>query len=468
MIRPFIHDDFLLETPTARRLYHEVAAELPIIDYHCHLPPQDVAANRRFGNLTEIWLDGDHYKWRALRANGVPEDFITGTASPKEKFFAWARTVPATYRNPLYHWSHLELTRYFGITELLDESNAESVWERANALLAEPHLDAHGILRSQRVEVVGTTDDPAEPLTHHETFARSGHPTRMVPTFRPDKAHTLDSVVDWNTWIDRLATTTRTTISDFTDLLTTLKMRHDAFHLAGGRLSDHGLARAPAAAATDAELAAIFRQARAGQAIAALDAEKLATRIVLETARWNHARGWTLQLHLGAQRNNNSRGLARLGCDAGFDSIGDAPQAAALAWLLDTLDRDDQLPRTILYNLNPADNHVFGTMIGNFNDGSTPGKIQWGSGWWFLDQKDGMEAQLNTLSNLGLLRHFIGMLTDSRSFLSYPRHEYFRRILCNLFGHDVHRGELPDDFPRLSEYIRAISYENARDTLRMT
>lgn len=459
----FLSDDFLLETATARRLYHEVAADLPIIDYHCHLPPADVAANRRFSNLFEIWLEGDHYKWRALRANGIPEDLITGSASPKEKFLAWARTLPATWRNPLFHWSHLELTRYFGITDLLDETTAEAIWDAANARLAEPDFDAHGILRRMKVEVVGTTDDPADPLPHHELFARSGHPTRMVPTFRPDKAHALEDPVAWNAWVDRLATTAGTRIDDFDALLAALESRHAAFHAAGGRLSDHGLVRAPAAPATDAELAAIFRKLRAGQPGAALEAEQFATRILLETGRWNHARGWTLQLHLGPQRNNNSRYLARLGRDAGFDSIGDVPQAASLAWFLDALDHEDRLPRTVLYNINPADNYVFATMIGNFNDGTIPGKIQWGSGWWFLDQKEGMEWQINALSNLGLLRRFVGMLTDSRSFLSYPRHEYFRRILCNLFGRDVERGELPDDFPRLAEYVRAICYENARD-----
>jgi glucuronate isomerase len=463
MTPPFIHEDFLLENRTARRLYHEIAASLPIIDYHCHLPPQDVARNRRFADLFEIWLAGDHYKWRALRANGIPEELITGSASPKQKFLAWARTVPATYRNPLYHWSHLELARYFDIYDLLDEKNAEAVWETANARLTQPDFDAQGILRRMQVEVVGTTDDPADPLIHHEAFATSGHPTRMVPTFRPDKAHALDDPSGWNDWVDRLSATAALAITDFDSLLAALHSRHGAFHALGGRLSDHGLSRCPAAFATPTELDAIFRKVRNDTAASPLETEQFATHIVLETARWNHARGWTLQLHVGAQRNNNSRLFARLGRDAGFDSIGDEPQAASLARFLDALDTDDRLPRTVLYNLNPADNHVFATMIGNFNDGTIPGKVQWGSGWWFLDQKDGIESQLNALSNCGLLRRFVGMITDSRSFLSYPRHEYFRRILCNILGREAERGEIPNDFARLSEYVEAISYSNARD-----
>lgn len=466
MSRPFIHPDFLLENDTARRLYHEVAEELPIIDYHCHLPPRDVAENRQFRNLFEIWLEGDHYKWRALRANGIPERLITGDASPREKFDAWARTVPMTLRNPLYHWTHLELTRYFGITDLLSEKTADAIWNKTEELLAQPELSVHGIFRKMKVEVVCTTDDPADTLEHHQAVRAMGLPTRMLPTFRPDQAMAVQDPENWNAWVDRLAATAQMGIGSFEDLLKALRRRHDFFHELGGRLSDHGLNYCPAAAASDEELEAIFQKVRAGVVPGAHEAEQFATRILLETARWNHEKGWTFQLHIGAQRNNNTRMMRALGRDAGFDSIGDWPQAQRLAWVLDALDREDRLPRTILYNLNPADNYVFATMIGNFNDGSIPGKVQYGSGWWFLDQKEGMEWQLNALSNLGLLSRFVGMLTDSRSFLSYPRHEYFRRILCNLLGRNVEQGEIPDDFELLAQYVRGICYHNAREYFR--
>lgn len=459
----FIGDDFLLGKKTARRLFHEVAAELPIIDYHNHLPPREVAENHRFRDLAEIWLGGDHYKWRAMRANGIDERFITGDAEPREKFRAWARTVPMTLRNPLHHWTHLELARYFGITDLLDETTADSIWERANERLAAPDFCVQGILERMRVRVICTTDDPTDSLEPHRAYRLIGLAARMLPTFRPDRALAIADGEAWNEWADRLAAVAGTPIAGFADFVNALKTRHDFFHESGGRLSDHGLDACPAADATDEELARIFRRARDGGEVTALDAEKFATRVLLEVGRWNHARGWAMQLHLGPQRNNNSRYLARLGRDAGFDSIGDEPQARRLAWFLDALDRDDRLPRTILYNLNPRDNYVFASMIGNFNDGTVPGKIQFGSGWWFLDQREGIEWQLNALSNLGLLSRFVGMLTDSRSFLSFPRHEYFRRILCNLLGSEAEAGLLPNDFPLLARYVEAISFGNARD-----
>lgn len=462
MDRPFINDDFLLSNATAKRLYHDVAAELPIIDYHCHLPPADVATNRQFSDLFEIWLEGDHYKWRAMRANGIPEDEITGSASHEAKFRAWARTVPMTLRNPLYVWSHLELARYFGITELLSESNATAVWENCNAQLADPRFKVHGIFERMRVEVVCTTDDPADPLPHHEAFAGSGCKTRMFPTFRPDKGMAVDDAEAWNLWTDRLAKTAESAITDFDAFLAALRKRHDAFGKLGCRLSDHGLVACPAASATDSDLQAIFAKVRGGESATPAETEKFAARILLETARWNHEKGWTLQLHLGAQRNNNSRMLAKIGRDAGYDSISDRPQAESLAWILNQLDRDEKLPKTILYNLNPADNYVFATMIGNFNEGPEPGKIQFGTGWWFLDQKEAMEWQMNALSNLGLLSRFVGMLTDSRSFLSYPRHEVFRRILCNLLGRDAESGDIPNQFSMLAHLVESVCYKNAR------
>lgn len=467
MKRPFIHDDFLLHSDAARRLYHEDAAPEPILDYHCHLPPGDIARDRRFANLFEIWLEGDHYKWRAMRANGVPEACCTGSASPYEKFLAWARTVPHTLRNPLYHWTHLELKRYFGIETLLDEHTAPDLWERANAALAQPEFSARGLLRRFRVRAVCTTDDPADDLAHHRALAAAHLETRVYPTFRPDRALGVDQPDTWNPWVDRLATVSGLAIQDLDDLLTALARRHDDFHALGARLSDHGLEQPWADFGTEAEAAGIFQRARNGQAANPAEKSRFASCLMLHFGRLDAARGWTKQLHLGAQRNNNTRQFQALGPDTGFDSIGDLPQARALAAYLDRLDRDGALPQIILYNLNPADTYVFAAMIGNFQDGARAGKIQLGSGWWFLDQKEGMEWQLNALSNLGLLSRFVGMLTDSRSFMSYPRHEYFRRVLCNLLGRDLEAGELPDDPPRIGELVRRICYANARDFLRL-
>jgi glucuronate isomerase len=465
MSQPFIHDDFLLHTKTARRLYHEFAAPPPIIDYHCHLPPQDVAANRQFQNLFEIWLEGDHYKWRAMRSNGISEDFCTGVAPAFEKFKAWAATVPHTLRNPLYHWTHLELKRYFGISDLLSGHTAQSIWDRANEQLATSQLTAHGILAKFNVQVVGTTDDPTDDLTHHQTIAKSGITTQVIPTFRPDKALNVHQPVAWNAWVSALEKASNHSIGSLGDLLVALKARHDFFHSLGGRMSDHGMERCFADFASEAEVAAIFEKARAGKAVSPAEHEKFASHLMLCFGRWNSEKGWTMQLHLGARRNNNTRLFQSLGPDIGFDSIGDYPQVDALAGFLDRLDRENALPKTILYNLNPADNYAFGTMLGNFQDGSVPGKLQLGSGWWFLDQKEAMEWQMNTLSNLGLLSRFIGMVTDSRSFMSYPRHEYFRRVLCNLIGRDVENGELPNDDSLLIPLIENICHRNARMAL---
>jgi glucuronate isomerase len=463
----FIHDDFLLESATARRLYHEFAAPEPILDYHCHLPPKDVAGNRRFANLFEIWLEGDHYKWRAMRANGVDENLVTGDAEPYAKFLAWARTVPQTLRNPLYHWTHLELKRYFGIEELLDESNAASVWERANEQLAGEELRAHGILEKFRVVAVCTTDDPTDDLEYHRQIAASGLKTRVFPTFRPDKALLVSHPDLFNDWVGKLAAAANIDIGSFQDFLDALKQRHDYFHSLGGRLSDHGLIRCYADFCSEEEAAAIFDEARSCQAASPAEQERFASFLMLYFGRLDAQKGWTKQLHLGARRNNNSRMFARLGADTGYDSIGDWPQIDALGAYLDALESENALPKTIIYNLNPADNYAMATMAGNFQDGRTAGKIQFGSGWWFLDQKEAMEWQMNALSNCGLLARFVGMLTDSRSFMSYPRHEYFRRTLCNLLGGDVEKGLLPDADELLAPLVRNICHQNAKNLLAL-
>jgi len=465
MTKPFIHDDFLLQTDAARDLYHNFAKNEPIYDYHCHLPHRQILENKSFADLAEIWLGGDHYKWRAMRSNGVDERFCTGSASPREKFDAWCATVPHTLRNPLYHWSHLELARYFGIPDIINPASADKIWREANAKLA--NLRVHDILAANKVAAICTTDDPADPLEFHAQINRSGIKTRVYPTFRPDRAFLVDQPAAYNAWLEKLGGVAGMPVKSFDDFLTALEKRHAAFHDVGGRLSDHGMESCYAEACTAAEAKVIFDAARAGRAAGAAEFAKFASFLMIELGRWDAKRGWTKQLHLGALRNNNTRLLTRLGADTGFDSIGDFPQARALSTYLNALDTTGELPRTVLYNLNPADNYVFGTMIGNFQDGSVAGKIQFGSGWWFLDQKEAMEWQINALSNLGLLSRFVGMLTDSRSFLSYPRHEYFRRTLCNLLGADMERGEIPADRALVGGMVRNICFANARDYFRL-
>ena len=464
-IRPFIHDDFLLGTKQARELYHRYAKNEPIFDYHCHLPPDLIAKNHEFADLSELWLGGDHYKWRALRTNGVQERFITGDSSPREKFQAWAETLPQTLRNPLYHWSALELKTYFGITELLDGKSAERIWKKANAKL--PKLRVHDLINQSKVAVICTTDDPADSLDHHAAIrANPGKlKARVYPAYRPDKALGVTNPAAFNAWIEKLggAAGFANGIKSFDDLLGALKKRHDDFHAAGGRASDHGLESALAEPCTHAQARMTFDAVRRGRAATEEEAIRYGSYLMLEFGKWDAARGWTKQLHLGALRNNNARLLGKIGPDSGFDSIGDFPQATKLSRYLNTLDSTDQLPRTIVYNVNPAHNYVLGTMIGNFQDGSIPGKVQFGSGWWFLDQKEGMEWQMNALSNLGLLSRFVGMITDSRSFVSYPRHEYFRRTLCNLLGADMARGEVPNDYKLIGAMVKNICFSNARD-----
>lgn len=458
----FIHDDFLLGNDAARELYHAHAATQPILDYHNHLPPRDIAENRQFGDLWEAWLEGDHYKWRAMRANGVSEALCTGNSAPREKFDAWARTVPYTLRNPLYHWTHLELQRVFGIDLLLSPDTAAEVWHTANGKLAS--LRVQDLLAKFDVRALCTTDDPADPLDWHAKIASSGLPTRVFPTFRPDKATTADDP-GYNTWLDKLGQTAGIRIKTLDDLLSALKKRHDDFHAAGCRLSDHGLERCPPVEATHGEASRIFDAARGGRPATPDERELFAGFVLLETARWNAAKGWTMQLHLGPRRNNNSEALSKIGRDTGFDSIGDHPQVDRLGCFLDALETTHELPKTVLYNVNPVDNYAFATMAGNFQDGFTPGKIQFGAAWWFLDQKDGIKLQLDALSQCGLLRRFIGMLTDSRSFLSFPRHEYFRRILCDTLGREMESGELPDDPAMIGAMVREICYDNARKFL---
>lgn len=463
----FITDNFLLENDTARHLYRRYAAEQPILDYHCHLSPRDIAGNRRFGNLFEIWLEGDHYKWRLMRADGVPERYCTGDAEPQEKFLAWARTVPHALRNPLYHWTHLELLRHFGIGELLDENSAPPIWQKANQLLQSDALSVHGILASFRVKAVCTSDDPTDTLEDHKAIEASGLATRVLPTFRPDRAVRTSNPAAFNKWVDKLSQSGGVLIARFDDFLKALAARHEYFHHAGCRLSDHGLDSCPATDCTHAEAIAIFDKVRGGAEPAATESAKFASYLLQFFGSMDAEKGWTSQLHIGAWRNANSRAMAALGRDTGFDSIGDWPHVATLSAHLDRMDKNNALPKTIIYNANPADNYAFATMIGNFQDGGHAGKIQFGSAWWFLDQKEAIEWQLNALSNCGLLSNFIGMLTDSRSFMSYPRHEYFRRVLCNLLGSEMEKGLLPDNETLVGGMISRICYSNAFQYLKL-
>ncbi len=460
--RTFVTRDFLLESPVARKLYHENAETLPIIDYHNHLPPQEIAEDRRFENLTQIWLAGDHYKWRALRIHGVPERFITGDASDWEKFARWAAMVPATLRNPLYHWTHLELQNPFGVKVLLNAGTARHVWDTCAACLARPDFSVRGLLRRARVEVVCTTDDPTDDLRWHR--AAAADPTlgfQMRPAFRPDAALAIDQPAAWNGWLDRLAAVSATSVTDWAGLLAALRQRCTFFHQCGGRLSDHGLEQAYADDCPPEKADALFRRARAGEQLTADETRAFRSALLYELGLLYAEFGWTQQFHLGALRNVNGRLQQLLGRDCGCDVIGDFEQARPLARMLDRWDRQGRLARTIVYNLNPRDNELFAALCGAFQDGSTPGKIQYGSAWWFLDQLDGMERQLEAVSNLGLLRHFVGMLTDSRSFLSFSRHAYFRRILCNVLGRDVVRGRLPRDFELLGDLVRKVCHDNA-------
>lgn len=462
-ITPFLDENFLLQTETARRLYHEHAKDMPIVDYHCHLSPQDIANDRKFENLTQIWLEGDHYKWRAMRTNGVPERFCTGDADDYAKFEKWAETVPYTMRNPLYHWTHMELKRPFGIDTILKPETAREIYDACTAMLQTDEYSVRGILKKMNVEIICTTDDPIDTLEHHQKIKADNFGTQVLPAFRADKVLAIDDEAVFLPYLQKLAEASGIAIDNYQGLLDALQQRHDFFHENGCRLSDHGLESMYAEHYTEQEVKAIFEKALQKQSLTKEEVLKFKSAMLMQLALMDHAKNWTQQFHLGALRNNNTRMMRELGPDTGFDSIGDFDVARPLARFMDKLDNSNQLAKTILYNLNPSQNELYATMIGNFNDGSTPGKIQYGSAWWFLDQKDGMERQLNALSNMGLLSRFVGMLTDSRSFLSYPRHEYFRRILCNMIGNDVENGELPaSEMAWLGQLVEDICYNNAK------
>jgi glucuronate isomerase len=462
-MKPFLSDDFLLQTKSAQRLYHEFAAGMPIFDYHCHLPVAEIADDKKFANLTRIWLLGDHYKWRAMRANGIDEFYITGEASDADKFRAWAATVPKTLRNPLYHWTHLELKKPFGITgTLLCPETAGAIYDGCSEMLQQDDFSTRGLLKQMHVKVVCTTDDPLDSLEHHRRIREDRTFTvKVLPAFRPDRAMAVEDPAAFNLWVDRLSALTDRDITTYALFMDSLMQRHAYFHEMGCRLSDHGLEEPYAEAYTSAEVEAIFGKARSGLELGPAEIRIFKSAMLFEFAVMDHDRGWTQQFHFGALRNTNSRAFRQLGPDTGYDSMGDFAMGSALGRFLDQLESRDKLARTILYVLNPRDNEMIATMIGNFQDGRVPGKMQFGAGWWFNDQKDGMERQINALSNMGLLSRFVGMLTDSRSFLSYPRHEYFRRVLCNLFGNDIENGELPPDFELIGAAIQDICYRNA-------
>jgi glucuronate isomerase len=460
-MKKFLDENFLLQTETAKTLYHEYAKDMPIIDYHCHLPPDQIANDINFENLTQIWLYGDHYKWRAMRANGIDEKYITGDATDYEKFEKWAETVPNTMRNPLYHWTHLELQRYFDIGTILNKDTAKEIYDACTAKLQTKEYSIQGLIKKMNVKVICTTDDPIDNLEFHQKIAKDGAAVKVLPAFRPDKAMNADDIAGLNTYIDKVGAITNSTIHSYDAYLSALKQRHDYFVANGCQVSDHGLETIYAEDYTEAEVNTIFQKIRTSSELTETEILKFKSAMLYQFAVWDHEKGFVQQYHLGALRNNNARALSNLGPDTGWDSIGDFAQGKALSKFLNKLDAGNQLTKTILYNLNPRDNELMATMIGNFNDGSVAGKIQWGSGWWFLDQKDGMTKQINALSNMGLLSQMVGMLTDSRSFLSFPRHEYFRRILCNLFGDDVENGELPNNIEAIGQIIKNISYNNA-------
>lgn len=459
----FLSEDFLLQTETAKALYHDFARDMPIIDYHCHLPVQEIAEDRTFENLTQIWLNGDHYKWRAMRADGVSEKYITGDATDLEKFQAWAATVPKTLRNPLYLWTHLELKRCFGISDmLLSPDTAGEIFETGRQMLQTPAFSTREILKKMNVRVLCTTDDPVDDLSHHRKLLEDqSFEIKVLPAFRPDKAMAVETPEAFNPWVDQLEGAADINIADFESFLAALQKRHDFFHRMGCRLSDHGLEQPFAEDFSAADIARIFEKVRSGQTVGQPEILQFKSAMMLELAGMDAEKNWVQQFHLGPLRNVNSRALKTLGPDTGFDTMGDFEMAGPLAAFLDRLDRANKLTKTIIYSINPGDYEMLAAMIGNFQDGTVPGKMQFGAAWWFNDQRLGIEHQLNALSNSGLLSRFVGMLTDSRSFLSYPRHEYFRRILCNLLGKDVERGELPDDLELLGSMVRDICYYNA-------
>lgn len=468
MKKPFIHADFLLHNEAAKTLFHDYAESQPIIDYHCHLPPDEISADINFRNLTHIWLDGDHYKWRGMRTCGVDEKYITGDASDKEKFLAWAETVPKTLKNPLYHWTHMELKTPFGITDrLLNPDTAESIWDECNEMLQEPEFSTRRLLKRSRVKVVATTDDPTDTLEHHKSFQReTDNDFIMVPTFRPDRGMEIENGDEFRLWVQKLEEAADTGISGYQDFLDAIKDRHDFFDSLGCKASDHGIEEPYSEPFTDQQLKKIFDDVMTGKTPSELDMRRFKSAFLYYCGLMDHEKEWVFQLHIGSLRNNNSRMMRTLGRDTGFDSIGDFEIAKPLSKLLDRLDSRDCLPRISLYNNNPRDNELFATMTGNFQDGSIPGKLQYGPPWWFLDQIDGIEKQVEALSNMGILSEFVGMTTDSRSFLSLPRHDYFRRIICNVLGNDIEKGLIPDDIELVGKIVGDICCKNAEKFFR--
>jgi glucuronate isomerase len=462
-MKQFIDENFLLYSKAARELYHRFAKGMPIIDYHNHLPPEQIANDINFDNLTQVWLYGDHYKWRAMRTNGIHEKYITGKTTDYEKFEQWAVTVPYTLRNPLYHWAHLELQRYFNIDTMLSPETAKEIYDECTAKLKTPEYSVRNLLRKMKVKVLCTTDDPTDTLEHHKKLKADGFEIKVLPAFRPDKAMNTENITDFNAWVNKLREVSNILIASWDDYLQALKSRHDFFAEMGCSVSDHGLEQIYAADYNEGEIKNIFRKLTAGENISQPENLQFRSAMLVKFAEWDHEKNWVQQYHLGALRNNNSRMTKTLGVDTGWESIGDFSQARHLSKFFDRLDTTDQLAKTILYNLNPADNELMATMAGNFNVGSVAGKIQFGSSWWFLDQKDGITKQINALSNMGLLSKFVGMLTDSRSFMSYPRHEYFRRILCNIFGEEMQNGELPDNEEWIGKIIQDICFNNAKN-----
>ena len=461
-MKTFIHKNFILGNKTAERLYHQYSENQPIIDFHCHLSPQMIAEDRQFSDITRIWLEGDHYKWRAMRSNGVSERFCTGNASDIDKFRKWAETVPSTLGNPLYHWTHLELARYFNIFDLLSPATAEGIYEKSSALLKTKEFSTRELIRKMKVKIICTTDDPSDQLEHHIKLKKSAEIT-VLPTFRPDNVLKTEDPEKFSKYIHQLGHTSGSGIKTYYNLIESLHRRHSFFHETGCRLSDHGLDRFYYANCTPSEVNTIFKKLLKGNTISAEETEKYRSAVMIELCKMNHEKGWTQQFHVGALRNNNSRKFRQMGADTGWDSIGVPQDAIKMSRFLDALDNTDQLARTILYNLNPSDNEMMITMTGNFNDGSYPMKVQYGAAWWFLDQKNGMEKHLSDLASFGLLRRFAGMVTDSRSFLSYPRHEYFRRLVCNFIGEQVEKGLIPNEEELLKPLIEGISYTNAKN-----
>lgn len=462
----FIHADFMLQTKTAENLYHNHVENLPIIDYHCHLVPKEIAEDHKFSTITELWLGGDHYKWRLLRANGVSEKYITGDASDWEKFEKWAATVPYTMRNPMYHWTHLELKRVFDIDDLLNPDTALDIFNKSNEMLQMPEYTARGLMKKFNVEVVCTTDDPLDSLEYHKQIKESGFEVKVLPTWRPDKSMAVENIDSFRAYVDKLSEISGIDITNFDEYSLAISKRHDYFQANGCKLADHGIDNFFSAPYTDDEVAKIFDKIyNRKESLTDEEVLKFKSKMLHDNAVLNHSKGWVQQFHYGAIRNNNTRMLNKVGVDAGYDSMNDVSDVAKnLSRFFDNLDLENKLAKSIIYNLNPNDNYLIASMIANFQDGSVPGKIQFGSGWWFLDQKDGMEDQMNVLSSQGLLSRFVGMLTDSRSFVSYPRHEYFRRILCNLIGNDVEAGLLPEsELDFLGKMVEDICYYNAKE-----